>query len=374
MSARLIVERAHSLGFERVGIIPLAPPYRGEAFERWLGQGMHGEMAYMANRRELRLNPVDLHPGALSVVAVAMSYAPTEDDGQSGGIARYARGRDYHKVMRKRLAELGRFIDDVLGEGAVQARPFVDSAPVLERDIAERAGLGWMGKSTNIIDQYLGSYLFLGELFVGHPLEPVGHEQPDRCGRCTACIDACPTDAIVAPYVVDGRRCISYLTIELKGPIPWDLRPLIGDHLFGCDICQIVCPWTQKAPGSHELAFRPRPEILGLSAADLLRLSESEFSATFVASPIRRTGRARMARNAAVVLGNSGSPRSVPGLIEALRTDPTSLVRGHAAWALGQIGTESALAALDLALISERDPVVRDELTRAGQSGSSPSQ
>ncbi len=357
--SRLIVERALELGFDRVGIVPVETPSRYDAFERWLAADMHGEMGYMARNTALRRQPALLHEGALSVVAVAMSHNPDNDDGQSGGVARYARGRDYHKLMRRRLAQLGAFIDAELGPGACAPRPFVDSAPVLERDVAQAAGLGWYGKSTNIIDQSLGSYLF-----VGHGLEPITREAPDRCGTCTACIDLCPTGAIVAPYVVDGRRCISYLTIELRGPIPIDLRPLIGDHVFGCDICQIVCPWNNKAAPCSEAAFRARPELMGLSAADMLSLSDDAFDLLTRGSPLRRTGRTGLARNAAVVLGNSGDPQAIPSLIAALEGDPSPLVRGHAAWALSQFDAPKAGDALDRARARETDDYVLSELRR----------
>jgi epoxyqueuosine reductase len=235
----------------------------------------------------------------------------------------------------------------------------------MERDLAAQAGLGWFGKSTNVIDQSLGSYLFLGELLLGHELDTVVHEAPDRCGRCTACIDLCPTGAILAPYKVDARRCISYLTIELRGPIPRALRSAIGDHLFGCDICQIVCPWNRKARPLHEAAFRPRPEIEGLTAADLLRLSADEFAARFAGSPIRRAGRDGMARNAAVVLGNSGNPRVIPDLVGALRADASPIVRSHAAWALGRMApASSARLALELARMHEPVELVRREITQ----------
>jgi epoxyqueuosine reductase len=369
-TARLIVERAHELGFERAGIVALEPPRHLEELRRWLALGRHGEMAYMARHQEVRADPRRLRPGASSAVVVAMSHRPADDDGRPGGFARYARGSDYHRLIRRRLAELGRFVEGELGGGAAVApRAFTDSAPILERDLAQRAGLGWLGKSANVIDQELGSYLFLGELLVGRELPSLTRSAPDRCGTCTACLEACPTGAIVAPFEVDARRCISYLTIELRGPIPQELRPLVGDHLFGCDICQLVCPWNGKAPPLSEAAFRPRPELLGLSAAAVLRLDEREFDRIFAGMAVRRAGRAGLARNAAVVLGNAGDGRALPDLVAALREDPSALVRGHAAWALGRLGGESARAALELARLREPEADVGAEIAAALEGG-----
>lgn len=364
-AASLILERARELGFDGVAIVPLEVPRHLDAFEAWLAQGRHGEMGYMARHRALRADPGELHPGAVSAVVVSMSHSPDPADDGPPGIARYARGADYHRLMRRRLARLGRFAEELLGPGSASPRACVDSAPVLERDLAERAGIGWFGKSANIIDQRLGSYLFLGELFLGHDLPEVSRTAPDRCGRCTLCIDACPTGAIVAPYQVDSRLCISYLTIELRGPIPRRLRAPIGDHLFGCDICQVVCPWNRKAPPLSEAAFRPRETLRGLSAADLLRMTEREFDRVFAGMAVRRAKRATMARNAAVVLGNSGDPRAVPDLVAALRGDPSPLVRGHAAWALGRLGGQPARLALEMARIRESDAWVIEEIELA---------
>lgn len=362
--SNFLVERALELGFDSVGVTPVGAVTRGDEFLRWLDEGMHGDMTYMARNTEARLDPSVLHPGARSAVVVAMSHNLVAIEG-SGGLARYARGRDYHKVLRKRLRDLGLFVDRELGQGSCLPRPFVDSAPVLERDLADRVGIGWIGKSTNLINQSLGSYLFLGEFLVGHELASVGTACPPRCGRCTKCIEHCPTGAIVKPYRVDARRCISYLTIEHRGAIPWALRPLIGDRLFGCDICQVVCPWNRKAPPLREEAFRPRPEIVGLSASSFLLMSRPDFESLIVGSPIRRTGRDCMARNAAVVLGNSGDPDVVPDLVTALEQDASGLVRAHAAWALGQLGTVAARAGLERARRSEVDGVVREEIEAA---------
>ncbi|MCA9562284.1 MAG: tRNA epoxyqueuosine(34) reductase QueG [Myxococcales bacterium] len=361
----LLIERAAELGFQACGVVPIDVPLRIEAFDGWLADGLHGEMAYMERHRDLRANPGALHPGSRSVVTVAASYCPDSDRHSRGGIARYARGMDYHKRLRKQLVKLGQFIQSEIGQSPVPPRPFVDSAPVMERDMAASAGLGWVGKSTNVLSQELGSYLFLGELFVASELAPTLKQAPDRCGRCTACIDECPTGAIVEPYVVDARRCISYLTIELSGPIPRTLRPAIGDHLFGCDICQSVCPWNRKAVATPLSVFRPRPEILGLSALDLLTMTDSEFELISRGSPIRRPGRAGMARNSAVVLGNSGDRQCIPPLVGALRGDSAAVVRGHAAWALGRLGGAVSRSALEMALVAEDDESVRAEIRDA---------
>lgn len=366
--ASLVLERALELGFDDAAIVPAEEPAHYGALRDWLAAGMHGEMAYMERHAELRRHPSGVLAGARSVVAVSMSHRPEGDDGEAGGVARYARGADYHKLVRKRLAQLGDLVRAELGTSGVpdaETRACVDSAPVLERDLAVRAGLGWFGKSTNVISQRLGSYLFLGELLVTAELPERARPAPDRCGRCTACIEACPTGAIVAPYRVDARRCISYLTIELRGPIPRELRAPMGDHLFGCDICQIVCPWNRKAPPLREAAFRPRPEVAGLSAVALLGMDPARFEVISRGSPMRRTGRDAMARNAAVVLGNSRDERAVPALVAALEGDRSPVVRGHSAWALGRIGGSAARAALAVARGSEVEASVREEIEAA---------
>jgi epoxyqueuosine reductase len=287
---------------------------------------------------------------------------PAPIDASRGRIARYARGDDYHEIMKARLDTLRDQITELCGD-AVEGRAFVDSGPVLERDFAGAAGLGWIGKNTNLISPKKGSWFFLGELFLNIPL---AYDKPirDRCGRCDLCLKACPTQAFVGPYILDARRCISYLTIELKGWMPLHLRPLIGNHIFGCDICQDVCPYNAKAASTSEPGFVPTEGLLAPALVELLCLSDEEFRRRFRGSPIRRAKRRGLLRNVAVALGNSGSPRAVPALVSAL-LDHEPLVRGHAAWALGRIGGAEALTALQARLKTEVDSDVRDEIEQA---------
>lgn len=326
-------ERALALGFDRVAIGPAAPPEHAAAFERWLAAGYAGTMAYLARGRDARLDPRVLLPGARSVVAVALSYQPAEEAESWTPIARYARGRDYHDVMRPRLEAIGRALAEMTG-GRAECRACVDTSAVLERDVAARAGLGWIGKNTNLLDQALGSFFFIGIVLTTAELLPDG-PVPDRCGTCTACLDACPTGAFVAPYVLDARRCLSYLTIEHRGPVGPTLRPAVAEWAFGCDDCQTVCPWNRKSPPASEPAFRPARPLPPLPA--LLALDEEGFRARFKGSAIRRAKRSGLLRNAALVLGNRRERAAVPALRRALR-DPDTTVRDAAQWALDRIG------------------------------------
>ncbi len=326
--------RARALGFDRVAVGPATPPAHGDAFDAWLAAGHAGTMSYLARGREDRLDPARLLPGARSVVAVALSYKPSGDDPAWRGVAAYARGRDYHDVLRERLAALAEFVRDAGGPDAA-TRIAVDTSAVLERDLAARAGLGWIGKNTNLLAPELGSLFFIGIVLTTATLD-VDSALPDRCGTCTACLDACPTRAFVAPYVLDARRCISYLTIEHRGDVDEPLREGVGEWLFGCDVCQDVCPWNGKAATSREPAFVPAAPLE--SPAALLSLSPEAFRARFRGSAITRAKRAGLLRNAALVLGNRRDRDAVPALTRAL-DDADATVREAAAWALRRIAS-----------------------------------
>jgi len=336
--SEFVKAQGYGLGFDLVGITTLGEPRTRAAFDAWLAKGMHGDMAYLdAAGAELRRDARRPHPGATHAIVVAMNYGGRAP---SGPIARYARGDDYHDVMRERLRELHALLEAQIGR-RVDARPYVDSGPVLERDLAQKAGLGWFGKNTMLINPRAGSFLFLGALFVDVELEVDTPFEADRCGTCTRCMQACPTGAIVDERVVDATRCISYLTIELKGAIPEALREPMGGLVYGCDICQDVCPWNVSfATELREPAFVARE---GLDSADarataraLLAMSVTEFQQQFKGSPMKRAKRRGLARNAAVVLGNVGTSNDVP-LLEAAMQHDEILVREHAAWAIQRI-------------------------------------
>ncbi|ALZ86305.1 tRNA epoxyqueuosine(34) reductase QueG [Pseudomonas oryzihabitans] len=341
--ADLIKAWGRELGFQQTGIAGLDLARHEEYLERWLAAGFHGEMDYMAAHGSKRSRPAELVPGTLRVVSLRMDYLPGDTrmserlaDGTAAYISRYALGRDYHKLIRKRLQQLAERIQGEIGPFGYRA--FVDSAPVLEKAIAEQAGLGWIGKNTLVLNRKAGSWFFLGELFVDVPL-PVDEPTPrDHCGTCHACLDICPTQAFVGPYQLDARRCISYLTIEFKGSIPLELRPLIGNRVFGCDDCQLVCPWNRFAKPTAEGDFKPRHSLDSASLAELFRWTEAEFLSRTEGSPLRRAGYERWLRNLAVGLGNA--PTSIP-VLEALklqREHPSPLVREHVEWALQRHG------------------------------------
>lgn len=327
-----VKERARALGFDRVTVGPADPPAHAAEFERWLDAGYAGTMDYLARGRAARLDPAALLPGARSVVAVALGYNQPDDGGGWAPVARYARGSDYHDVMRPRLDALGRDLAELAGPGT-RCRACVDTSAVLERDLAARAGLGWIGKNTNLLDRALGSFFFIGIVLTTAALEPDG-PAADRCGTCTACLDACPTGAFVAPYVLDARRCISYLTIEHRGPIAEGLRPAVADWVFGCDACQTACPWNRRAPIAAESAFRPAGRLEPLEA--LLALDEGEFRRRFKGSAITRAKRAGLLRNAALALANRRQAGARPALRRAL-ADGDPVVRDAAAWALERL-------------------------------------
>jgi len=332
-----------ALGFQQVGI---ADTDLGEAetrFEAWLERDLHGEMGYMSRHGRKRTRPGSLVPGTLRVISARMDYWPAAsgdpqaalDDPRRAYISRYAVGRDYHKVLRHRLRTLAESIREQIG--AFGYRVFVDSAPVLEKPLAHKAGLGWIGKHTNLIHPKAGSWFFLGELFTDLPL-PVDEPMADHCGSCSACIEVCPTRAIVAPYVLDARRCISYLTIELRGAIPEALRAGIGNRIFGCDDCQAVCPWNKFARPSEEADFSPRHGLDSASLVALFRWSEADWQAGTEGSALRRAGYEGWLRNIAVALGNGPTE---PEILDALREKadhPAEVVREHVLWALARHG------------------------------------
>lgn len=327
------------LGFDAVAVtgVDLADAEAGLA--QWIERGFHGEMDYMARHGMKRARPAELLPGTLRVISVRMNYWPravdaleTLADGHKAYLSRYALGRDYHKPMRNRLQRLA---DRITAAAPHAYRVFVDSAPVLEVELARRAGTGWRGKHSLLIDRDAGSYFFLGEIFTDLPL-PLDAPVAEHCGSCRACIDACPTGAIVAPYRVDARRCISYLTIELKGAIPEPLRPLVGNRVYGCDDCQLACPWNRFARLTAEPDFAPRHELDASNLADLFAWSENDFTIRMAGSPIYRIGYERWLRNLAVGLGNAPGTAEVIAALRARRSHPSALVREHVDWALGR--------------------------------------
>jgi epoxyqueuosine reductase len=359
-SADAVRRKAAELGFEKAGIARAGGAPRGDFFERWLAEGRHATQEYLARAPGRRRDPAEVLPGARSIVCVAKNYQSPglhSSDPLEGRISRYAWGDDYHGILADRLHELRRFIEGLGG----RAKVCVDTNAVLEKPWAQAAGLGWQGKHSNLISRDLGSWLFLGELITDLDLEPDPPHARDYCGTCTRCIDVCPTRAIVAPYVVDSGRCIAYLTIEHRGPIPRELRPGMGNLVFGCDLCQDVCPWNRFAKASPEPGFGPRDGNLAPKLAELMGLSREGFAKRFKGSPVKRAKYAGFLRNVAVALGNSGSPEAVPALERALEHEET-LVRGHAAWALGRLGAPAALRGR---LAVEPDPWVREEISLA---------
>jgi epoxyqueuosine reductase len=331
---------ARELGFAQLGIADIDLSTAEASLQQWLARGYHGEMEYMHHHGTKRSRPAELVDGTLSIISVRMDYLP-EAMGATwqvlsapslGYISRYALGRDYHKLLRKRLQQLADRMTAAIGPFGY--RVFVDSAPVLEKAIAEKAGLGWRGKHSNILTRN-GSFFFLGEIYTDLPLVPTQPVKP-HCGSCTACIDICPTAAIVAPYEVDARRCISYLTIELHGSIPLELRPLLGNRIYGCDDCQLVCPWNRFAQLSRETDFLPRHGLDAVQLIDLFSWDEETFLRNTEGSPLRRLGHARWLRNIAVALGNAPTTAEVIAALRSRMDDPQPLVREHTHWALQQ--------------------------------------
>ncbi len=364
LTERLKAEAAR-LGFVACGVTrTVDDPLPGARLYEWLGEGAHGEMEWMEARADWRRSPAALWPEVRSVVALGMSYAPPEnpmrlvDEPEVARVSVYAQGQDYHDIVKKALKALARWL---VAEGGGQLKVFVDTAPVMEKPLAMAAGLGWQGKHTNLVSREHGSWLLLGMLFTELELDP---DPPslDSCGSCRACQDACPTGAFPAPYRIDARRCISYLTIELGEPIPREMRPSIGNHVYGCDDCLSACPWNKFAAAARaNLAFAPRAELAVPHVGDLLGLDDAGFRQVFSGSPIKRIGRDRMVRNAAIVAGNSGEGALAAPLAELL-DDGSPLVRGAAVWALGQLG---ALGAHVERACAETDQTVREEWVAA---------
>ena len=341
--AQAIKHWGRELGFQQVGIADTELGEHERHFLNWLDRGRHGTMDYMARHGVKRSRPAELEPGTLRVISVRLDYWPERDaradtvlqDATLAYLSRYALGRDYHKLLRQRLQQLATRIEGEIGPFGYRA--FTDSAPVLEKALAEKAGLGWIGKHTNLLHDKTGSWFFLGELYTDLPL-PVDTPGTNHCGTCHACIDACPTGAIVAPYELDARRCISYLTIELREAIPVELRPLIGNRVYGCDDCQLVCPWNRFARTTEENDFHPRQGLEASELVALFRWTEAEFLERLQGSAIRRIGYECWLRNLAVGLGNAPGTPEVVAALEEKRDHPSALVREHVGWALARLG------------------------------------
>ena len=364
-----IQAHAHELGFELVGIIPAARSETIARYRQWVKNGYAGEMHYLEKHLPLKTDVRQLLAEAKSVISLAMNYYTVDppkalaEDPERGQISRYAWGDDYHELIRKRLLELVQFIKQA-AETELKTRVCVDTAPVIEREYAQKAGIGWIGKNTNLIHWRSGSWYFLSEILVGVALESETPTLRGSCGTCTRCIEECPTDAIIEPNLLDSRLCISYLTIELKESIPKQLRPKIGNLIFGCDICQEVCPWNSKAVPTTEPAFHPRDGNLAPKLLSLIGMTQQEFSRRFKGSPIKRAKRRGFLRNVLVAIGNWGDRRAVPALKGAL-TDDEPLIRSHAAWALGRIGGDTARRILQERLTVEAEPEVITEIQDA---------
>lgn len=337
---------ASALGFHQTGFSSTALGKHETRFLNWLSNDYHGEMSYMQRHADLRTHPARLHAGTISVISVRMNYLPPDtaepwsviNNPQLGYVSRYALGRDYHKLMRRRLQKLAAQIHNEVGEFGYRA--FVDSAPVLEKALAEQAGLGWIGKHSNLLNRDAGSWFFLGELYTDLPLaDPQPAAPENHCGSCTACIDICPTRAIVEPYVVDARRCISYLTIELRGSIPVQLRHLIGNRIYGCDDCQLVCPWNKFLQHTAEADFAPRNNLDQNALVSLFQWTEQEFLDKTAGSAIRRIGHECWQRNIAVAMGNAPRCDTIKAALQAALPHKSDMVAEHISWALQQQST-----------------------------------
>ena len=361
-------EKARALGFDGVKIAAAdSIPEAGERLRHFLDKGYEGSMAWMAETADRRSSPQALWPEVRSVIMLAMNYGPGSAphehplahlaDKTTGGISVYARHRDYHDVIKGRLKELASFL---VSRSGGDVKVFVDTAPVMEKPLGEAAGLGWQGKHTNLVSRDLGSWFFLGSIFTTLDLPPSGAER-DHCGSCRACLDSCPTNAFPAPYQLDARRCISYLTIEHPGPIPGAFRKAIGNRIYGCDDCLAACPWNKFAEAAREAKLIAREEMITPKLADLLSLDDTAFRQLFSGSPVKRIGRGKFLRNVLIAAGNSGEIELL-GKIEALLDDADVLVRGTAVWALGQLSAQEDFQARKTAALRvETDETVRSE-------------
>ncbi len=367
-----LLEEARSQGFQLAGIASATRAETEGAYREWLAAGHAGEMHYLGRDPDRRSDPVLAWPQTGSILVVGVNYRTWDPDPDEaadplrGKVARYALGDDYHDVLSDRLRSLLAWAREKYREALpdLDGRCYVDTGPLLERDLAARAGLGWFGKNTMLINREQGSYFFLGALLLNIELPPDGPTTA-HCGTCSRCLTACPTGAFVSPYVLDARRCIAYLTIELKGPIPRELRPMVGNWVFGCDLCQEVCPWNRKSMRGDDERFQPHDHLKVPELIPLLSITQEEFRSRFRGSPVKRAKRRGLLRNVCIALGNSGDPSAIPALAAAL-THEEPLVRGHAAWALGRLGGVEAHVALRAAHPSESDPWVREELELAG--------
>ncbi len=364
-----LIARATALGFDAIRVTrPDAIGQAGERLDAFLARGRQGDMDWMATHADRRRDPRTLWPGVRSVVSVGMSYAPPSnpldalDDKQRGIVSAYAKGKDYHDVLKGKLKQLAR---EFAGRSGADVKVFVDTAPIMEKPLAAAAGMGWQGKHTNLVSRDHGSWLFLGALLTTAEL-PQDESEVDHCGSCRRCLDICPTAAFPAPYQLDARRCLAYLTIEHKGPIAREYRVPLGNRVFGCDDCLAVCPWNKFAETAREIKFAARAETDNPPLAELLALDNSSFRARFAGTPVKRTGRDRFVRNVLIAAGNSGDGAFVPA-IEALLQDASPLVRGMAVWALSRLLDEPEFVALRQATIqNETDAHVRSEWQQGG--------
>lgn len=363
--SKSIKEKALEIGFDLVGISSVGSFPENQFYKEWLARGFAGEMKYMEKEPEKRENVRGVLPEAKSVISCGLNYntdypySIRENNWRKGWISRYAWGDDYHKVIKDKLLLLLEFIKRISPE-ETKARIYADTGPVLDRVYGKYSGMGWFGKNTCIINQKIGSWIFIGEIVTNLELE-CDNPVTDRCGTCTRCIDSCPTGAILEPYVLDSRLCISYLTIELQEKIPVELRDRIGNNVFGCDICQDVCPWNRKARTTNEPSFQPRDGLYNPELSSLVKLSDEDFRRIFKRNPVKRARRKGFLKNILVVMGNSGSKEFIPDIKESLN-DEDPIVRAHAAWALSKLEGENSYKTLSDRLDIESDSMVREEI------------